>query len=37
MKKETVIQLHRSFEQIVNTDPGSGVQYWRARAIFKVC
>ncbi|MCX5654364.1 MAG: DNA damage-inducible protein D [Planctomycetota bacterium] len=31
MKKETVIQLHRGFEQVVNTDPESGVEYWRAR------
>jgi len=31
MKKETMIQLHRSFELIVNTDLESGVEFWRAR------
>lgn len=31
MKKETMIQLHRSFEEIVNTDLESGVEFWRAR------
>lgn len=31
MKKEAMIQLHSSFEQIVNTDLENGVEYWRAR------
>jgi DNA-damage-inducible protein D len=31
MKKEAMIQLHHSFEAIVNTDPESGMEYWRAR------
>jgi DNA-damage-inducible protein D len=31
MKKESMIQLHSRFEQIVNTDLENGVEYWRAR------
>jgi DNA-damage-inducible protein D len=31
VKKETMIQLHRGFEQIVNTDLENGVESWRAR------
>jgi len=33
MKKETMIQLHASFEQLVYTDSETGAEYWHAREI----
>ncbi len=31
MKKELIVQLHASFEQLVHTEEESGVEFWLAR------
>ncbi len=36
MKKELIVQLHASFEQLVHTEEESGVEFWLARDLQKV-
>jgi DNA-damage-inducible protein D len=31
MKKELIVQLHASFEQLVHTEEDSGIEFWLAR------
>ena len=35
MKKELIVQLHASFEQLVHTEEESGVEFWLARDLQK--
>ena len=36
MKKELIVQLHATFEQLVHKEEGSEVEFWLARDIQKV-
>lgn len=36
MKKELIVQLHASFEQLVHTEEENGIEFWLARDLQKV-
>jgi DNA-damage-inducible protein D len=36
MKKELIVQLHTSFEQLVHTEEETSVEFWLARDLQKV-
>jgi DNA-damage-inducible protein D len=36
MKKELIVALHASFEQLVHTEEETGVEFWLARDLQKV-
>ena len=36
MKKELIVQLHASFEQLVHREEESGVEFWLARDLQEV-